>query len=302
MRKPLTAILVALAVAVPAKAQEPDAHAGHDAAAVPGQAPAAPAFVAPTNEKLPPGSDRALAAIDRSPRHAEWVSVANPGGPAIKSWVVYPERADKAPVILVIHTIGGLNPWARALADQLAEDGYIAVAPDFLSGMGPNGGGTDSLGSADEVRKVMAALTPKEVAARLDAVRSHALKIPAANGKTATMGFCWGGSRSFEYAVAQPGLNAAVVFYGTSPENPADFAKIKAPVLGLYGGDDARVNATIEPASAVMTKLGKIFEHEIYEGAGHGFVGSQTDRAGANYRATEQAWPRALAFLAQHLK
>jgi carboxymethylenebutenolidase len=133
-------------------------------------------------------------------------------------------------------------------------------------------------------------------------VRQYAIAIPAANGRTASMGFCWGGSRSFEFAVAQPALDAAVVFYGTSPENAADYAKIKAPVLGLYGGDDARVNATIAPASAEMKKLGKIYEYEIFDGAGHGFVGSQADRGGANYRATEKAWPRALAFLRQHLK
>ena len=204
-------------------------------------------------------------------------------------------------MVLVIHTIGGLNPWARALTDQLAEDGFIGLAVDFLSGFGPNGGGTDSLAAGDEVRKAMGQLTPAEVARRLDAARAFALKIPAASGKIATMGFCWGGSRSFEYAVAQPALNAAVVFYGTSPETPADFAKIAAPVLGLYGGDDARVNATIEPASAAMKKLGKTYEYEIYEGAGHGFVGGQSDRNGANYRATEQAWPRALAFLRKHL-
>jgi carboxymethylenebutenolidase len=139
------------------------------------------------------------------------------------------------------------------------------------------------------------------VARRLDAARAFALKIPAANGRLATMGFCWGGSRSFEYAVAQPALHAAVVFYGTSPEDPADLAKIQAPVLGLYGGDDARVNATIEPAAAAMKNLGKVFEYEIYEGAGHGFVGGQSDRNGANYRATEKAWPRAVAFLRKHL-
>jgi carboxymethylenebutenolidase len=257
-------------------------------------------FAVPVNEKLPPGSDAAAAAIERSPRHAEWVVVPY-GAATLKAWIVYPERATKAPVVLVIHTIGGLNAWARALTDQLAEDGYIGLAVDFLSGFGPNGGGTDSLAGGEEVRKAMGQLTRVEVARRLDAARAFALKIPAASGRIATMGFCWGGSRSFEYAVAQPELNAAVVFYGTSPENAADFSKIKAPVLGLYGGDDARVNATIEPAAAELKKLGKVFEYDIYEGAGHGFVGGQADRGGANYRATEKAWPRALAFLRKHL-
>jgi carboxymethylenebutenolidase len=256
----------------------------------------------PALAQQPPSSDRALAAIDQSPRHGEWVTVPSGAGPAIKSWVVYPERQDKAPVIIVIHANQGLNNWARAVADQLAADGYIAIAPDLLSGFGSNGGATDSMASGDEARKAIGGLTPVEVARRLDAVHAYAVKIPAANGKTATMGFCWGGARSFEYAVAQPNLDAAIVFYGTSPQKAGDFAKINAAVLGLYGGDDARVNATIEPASAEMKKLGKVFEHEIYEGAGHGFLGSQGDRAGANYRASEKAWPRALAFLQQHLK
>lgn len=283
-------------------APRPDEHASHAADAAPQAAAATPApFDYPAVEALPPGADRAQAAIDRSPRHGEWVAVANPGGPSIKTWVVYPERSDKAPVILVIHTIGGLASWARALADQLAEDGYIAVAPDFLSGLGPNGGGTDAFASADEVRQAMSAVTPAAAAATLDRVREYAQTIPAANGKMATMGFCWGGSRSFEYALHEPALDAAVVFYGTAPDTYAAYDRIRAPILGLYGGDDARVNVTIEPAAAELKKRGKAFEYEIYPGAGHGFVGSQSDRAGANFRATQAAWPRALAFLRQHL-
>jgi carboxymethylenebutenolidase len=256
----------------------------------------------PVNDRLPPPTDRALAAIDKSPRHGEWVTIANRGGPAIKSWVVYPERSEKTPVVIVIHANQGLNDWARAVADQLAEDGYIAIAPDLLSGLGPGGGATDSFASSDAARKAIAGVNAGEVMARLDAVRNYAVTLPAANGKTATMGFCWGGSRSFEYAVAQPALDAAVVFYGTSAANTSELAKIHAAVLGLYGGDDARVNTTIEPAAAEMKRLGKVFEHEIYEGAGHGFVAAQSERGGANYRATEKAWPRALAFLQKHLK
>lgn len=263
---------------------------------------AQPSFVVPINETLPPPSDRALAAIDKSPRHGEWVSIQHSGSAAIKSWVVYPERSGKAPVILVIHGNQGLNGWTRAVADQLAEDGYIAIAPDLLSGLGPNGGATDSIGSGDEARKTIARLTPSETAKRLDAVRDYAVKIPAANGKIATMGFCWGGARSFEYAVAQPRLSAAVIFYGTSPQRASDYAAIDAAVLGLYAGDDARVNATVETAAAEMKQLGKVFEYETYDGAGHGFLGSQHDRHGANYRATEKAWPRALAFLQKYLR
>lgn len=292
----ITLTSLAVLLSSPALAQSDD-HSMHTQAS-----PQASAFVVPVNEKLPPPSDRALAAIEKSPRHGEWVSVSYNNGPAIRTWVVYPERKDKAPVVIVIHANTGLNDWARAVADQLAEDGFIAVAPDLLSGLGPGGGATDSMASADEARKAISSLTPGEVANRLHAVRSYAVRIPAATGKTATMGFCWGGARSFEYAVAQPGLDAAVVFYGTSPSAAPMYSRVNAKVLGLYGGDDARVNATIEPAAAEMKKLGKVFEYEIYEGAGHGFLGSQGDRAGANYRASEKAWPRVLAFLEKHTK
>jgi len=176
----------------------------------------------------------------------------------------------------------------------------IAVAPDLVSGHGPGGGGTDSVASRDDVVKLVRESTPEETVYRLNAVRDYALKLPAANGKVATIGFCWGGGRSFAYAAAQPALNAAVVYYGTSPETPA-LAAVRAPVLGLYGGDDARVNATIGPAEAEMKKLGKTYEPHVYEGAGHGFLRQQTGRDGANAKATAQAWPRTVAFLHEHL-
>jgi carboxymethylenebutenolidase len=151
----------------------------------------------------------------------------------------------------------------------------------------------------DDVVKLVRGLQPDEVNRRLDAVRAYATKLPAASGRSTTVGFCWGGGRSFAYAAAQPGLDAAIVFYGTSPE-AEDLARIKAPVLGLYGGDDARVNATIEPAAAALAKLGRTYEREIYEGAGHGFLRQQSGREGANLRATQKAWPRTLAFLKRY--
>jgi carboxymethylenebutenolidase len=295
---------VALLVGI-VHAQRPapvDPHAGHTMDAQAAAQPQYPPFTRPDNERLPPGNDQSADALKRSKQKAEWVNIAYSGGPAIKSWVAYPAKAEKAPVVIVIMEIFGLQDWIRAVADQLAEDGYIAIAPDLLSGMGPGGGGTAEIGGPDEARKVITGLTPAEAANRLKAVRAHALKMPQASGRTATVGYCWGGARSFEFAVAEPGLNAAIVFYGTSPANAADFAKISAPVLGLYGADDARVNATIEPARAEMTKLGKVYETEIYDGAGHGFLRAQQDRGGANYRASEQAWPRVLAFLEKHAR
>jgi carboxymethylenebutenolidase len=249
---------------------------------------------------IPPAEEQAKAALEKSPRHGEYADVKVPGSPqAIRTWVVYPERKDKAPVVLVIHEIFGLSDWIRSVADQLAADGYIAVAPDLISGKGPNGGNTDSVSSRDDVVKLVRELTPEEVKARLDAVRNYALKLPAANGKSATVGFCWGGGNSFLYAASQPALNAAVVYYGMAPEAPK-LATIRAPVLGLYGEDDSRVDATIEATRAEMKKLGKTYEVEIFKGAGHGFLRAQTGRDGANQKASDQAWPRTLAFLKQH--
>jgi carboxymethylenebutenolidase len=255
----------------------------------------------PRDPNLPAAEETAKAALESSPRHGEYVDVKNPaGGTPIRAWIVYPERKDKAGVVIVIHEIFGLSDWIRTVADQLAREGFIAVAPDFVSGHGPGGGGTDSVASRDDVVKLVRESTPEETVARLNAVRDYAMKLPAANGKVATVGFCWGGGRSFAYAAAQPALDAAVVYYGTSPETPA-LAGVRAPVLGNYGGDDARVNATIAPAEAELKKLGRSYEPRVYEGAGHGFLRQQTGRDGANANATAQAWPRTIAFLREHL-
>lgn len=264
--------------------------------------PAAAAAPASRKDSLPPSEETAKAALERSPRHGEYVDVALPfGGTPIRTWVVYPERKDKAGVVLLIHEIFGLTDWMRGVADQLAAEGFIAVAPDLISGLGPGGGGTDSVASRDDVVKLVRGLTPEATAVRLEAVRSYAVRLPAANGKIATMGFCWGGARSFEYAASEPAPHGAVVFYGSSPDS-ATLLKIKAPVLGLYGGDDARVNATIEPAKAALKPLGRFYEANLYEGAGHGFLRAQRGREGANLKATQQAWPRTIAFLREHLE
>jgi carboxymethylenebutenolidase len=289
----ITAVLLAVSPGLAAQN-----HAGHG---VPAPAAAAPAPVPARDESLPPSESQAKAALDKSPRHGEFVDIKMPSGAPVRAWMVYPERKDKAGVVIVIHEIYGLSDWIRGVADQLAREGFIAVAPDLISGHGPGGGGTDSAGSRDDVVKLIGGLTPEEVTTRLNAVRDYAIKLPAANGKTATVGFCWGGGKSFSYAASQPNLNAAVVYYGTSPE-AADLVRIKAPVLGLYGGDDARVAATIPPAETEMKKLGKTYEPHLYEGAGHGFLRAQDDREGANLKATRQAWPRTASFLREQLK
>src|SRR3954470_4309221 len=201
----------------------------------------------PKTSKLPASATTATDVLKNSPRHGEWVEVPM-GETKIKTFVVYPEVKDKAPVVIVIHEIFGMSDWVRSVADQLAAEGFIAVAPDLLSGMGPNGGGTESLG--DQVGQTIRKLTPEDQAKRIDAVREWAIAQPSASDKTATIGFCWGGGASFSYAVHQPKLNAAVVYYGTAPKEKPQIEKIACPVLGCYGGNDNRVTATVEPTKA----------------------------------------------------
>lgn len=255
----------------------------------------------PRDPNLPAGEENAKAALNSSPRHGEMVDVPMAGGPAIQTWIVYPERKDKAGVVLVIHEVFGLSDWARAVGDQLAREGFIAVVPDLISGMGPGGGGTDSVQSRDDVVKLVRALTPDEVKRRLDTVRAWALAQPAAKKEYATIGFCWGGGRSFEYAASDPAPKGSVVYYGTSPDS-LTLTRVKAPVIGFYGGDDERVDATIEPAQKALKKLGKSYEPHVFDGAGHGFLRAQSQRDGANLKATQQAWPLTIAFLKKHLE
>jgi carboxymethylenebutenolidase len=249
-------------------------------------------------QSLPASDDTARARLNASPRHGEWVKVES-GGDTINAWVVYPERSDRAPVVLVIHEIYGLTDWIRSVADQLAAEGYIAIAPDILTGKGPGGGGTESV-DRDGAVALVRALDRGEVVVRLNAVAQFATSLPAAQDKWASVGFCWGGSTSFAYAAAQPNLSAAVVFYGSSPSAEA-LARIQGPVLALYGGDDARVNKTIPAAQTEMKRLGKSYQPEIYDGAGHGFLRAQEARDGANKRASEQAWPETIGFLRKEL-
>ena len=251
---------------------------------------------------LPPGEADAKARLNQSPRHGEWVDIAVPGSKTpLKSYIVYPEVKDKAPVVIVIHEIFGETDWARSVADQLAADGFIAIAPDLLSGHGKDGGGTDSYAGRDDVTKAIRSLKTDEVMTGLDAVREYGTKLPASSGKTATVGFCWGGGQSFAYAAHQPDLSAAVVYYGVPPA--ADqLPNIKAPILGLYGGNDNRVTSTVEPATAAMTKLGKPYSPHVFAGAGHGFLRAQDAQNGANLKAAQEAWPLTIAFLREHAK
>jgi carboxymethylenebutenolidase len=251
---------------------------------------------------LPPGEAEAKARLNSSPRHGEWVDIAVPGSKTpLKSWIVYPEVKEKAPVVIVIHEIFGESDWIRAVADQLAAEGFIAIAPDLLSGHGKDGGGTDSYAGRDDVTKAIRGLKTDEVMADLDAVRAYGMKLPASNGKTACVGFCWGGGQSFAYAAHQPELSAAVVYYGTPPA-PEALEKIKAPVLGNYGGNDARVTSTVEPTTTAMAKAKKSYAPHVYAGAGHGFLRAQDGQNGANLKAAQEAWPLTIAFLKGHTK
>ena len=254
------------------------------------------------NDAIPPGNaDQAARALKESSRHGEWVNIKMADGTALNSWVVYPERKDKAGVVLVIHDIGGMRDWPRALGDQLAQDGFIAIVPDFLSGKGPDGGGSASLGGGVGTGD-SATSRRKRCNARLNAAMEYGRKLPERERQGRRRRVLLGRRRSFGYAVAQPNLQAAVVYYGelpgstaeTAPE--ADAAMIKAPVLGLYGGSDNRINSTLPATTAAMKKLGKSYETHIFEGAGHGFLGNQAGSAGANLKAAEQAWPLTLAF------
>jgi len=247
---------------------------------------------------MPPAEAAAPERLAKSPRHGEWVVIDSGSGDRFDAWVVYPERSDKAPVVLVIHEIFGLSDWVRSVADQLAADGFIAIAPDFLSGKAPDGKGSRAL-TADQARALIPGLKMPEIVSRLDAAARYGTSLPAATKEFGVVGYCWGGGISFAYAGEQPDLDAAVVYYGTSP-SAESLARVRAPVLGLYGGDDARVNATVPAAEAELRRLGKRFEVETYAGAGHGFLRQQEGRA-ANLAAAQKAWPRTIEFLRQAL-
>ena len=235
--------------------------------------------------------DWARARLEKSTRHREWITVKHDGR-AVETFVVYPESKDKRPVVLVIHEIFGMTDWVQDLADQVAEAGYIAVAPDLLSGMGPNGGRSSDFpqGKATEA---VSHLNPDQITADLNAVADYALKIPAANGKLFVAGFCWGGGQSFRFATNRGDLAAAFVFYGPPPQTDA-MARIKAPVYGFYAGNDARIGATIPDTREQMKAAGKTFDPVTYDGAGHGFMraGKAADASEANRKAREDSWAR----------
>jgi carboxymethylenebutenolidase len=237
--------------------------------------------------------DWAKAKLDQSRRHGEWVTVTN-GARAVQCWVVYPEVKDKATAVVLIHEIFGLSDWARLAADEMAEAGYIAIAPDLLSGAGPKGGGTSEL-SSQAIGQAISRLPPDQVTGDLNAAADYVKALPAANGQVVAGGFCWGGTQTFRFACNRADLQAAFVFYGTPPP-AAGMEKIKCPVYGFYGGNDARVTTTVTNAVEQMKKAGKTYEPVVYDGAGHGFMrqGEKAflDAREADLKAHDAAWAR----------
>lgn len=242
--------------------------------------------------------DWARAKLEKSSRHHEWVQIKS-GDRNLECFVVFPEKKDKATAVIVIHENKGLTDWVRVVADELAAHGYLAIAPDFLSGTGPDGGNTGSFPSQDAATKAMYSLNADQITADLNAAADYITKLPAANGKVAVSGFCWGGAQTFRYATNNASIAAAFAFYGPGPDNPEAIARINAPVYGFYGEDDARVNATIAKSTELMTAAGKTFEPVIYDGAGHGFMrsGEEPEASEANSKARENAWKRWLELL-----
>jgi carboxymethylenebutenolidase len=270
-----------------------DTHADHGT-----PSPSAAVVAATQTQGLPPDAAGAPARLSASPRHSEWVTIRTGDGDSLRTWVVYPERSTKAPVVLVVHEIFGLSSWIRGVADQLAADGFIAIAPDLLT-MKNLPSGPDSV-VAPLAQAAIRTLDPAWVQKQLDAVAQYGMSLPAAQKKYGIVGFCWGGGVSFAHAVHSPELGASVVYYGVSPKT-TDLPSVRAPVLGLYGGNDARVDATIPPADSALRALGRTYVHNIYAGAGHGFLRQQTGMDGANMTATRQAWPATIAWFRTYL-
>lgn len=247
---------------------------------------------------LPAGAASVSQRLTASPRHGEWVVIATGPSDSVRAWVEYPERSTKAPVVVVIHEIFGLSTWIRGVADQLAADGYIAIAPDLLTGKGELQGDTLPYSVATSAIRN---LKPEDVQRQIEAVGRYGMSLPAAMPKYGVVGFCWGGGTSFAHAVTAPeNLGAAVVYYGTSP-GTAQLTSVRAPVLGLYGGNDARVDATIPAADSAMKAMHKVYEPHTFPGAGHGFLRAQPDSAGANTRAASEAWPLTISWFRKYL-
>ncbi len=242
------------------------------------------------------GQDWARKMVDKSPRRREWVSVKHDAR-SVESFVCYPQSQGKAPAMVVIHEIFGMTDWVENVTDEFAEAGFIAVAPDLLSGMAPNGGRTKDFppseggGGFGPAGQAIGKLPPDQITADLNAVADYCKSLPACNGKVCVVGFSWGGSQAFRFATNRRDLSAACVFYGGGPA-PEAIANIQAPVYGFYAGTDTRINAGLPQTQEQMKAAGKFYEIVTYEGAAHGFMrsGEQPGATEADRKAREAAW------------
>jgi carboxymethylenebutenolidase len=245
--------------------------------------------------------DWAKASLDKSPRHREWVTIKS-GSRNLQAYVVYPEVSTKAPVVVLVHEIFGLSDWARLQADEIAALGYIVIAPDLLSGLGPKnasgqpGGTAELLAAGGDATKAVSELDPAQVMSDLDAAADYGKSLPSASGKLAVTGFCWGGGKSFAFGTHRHDLAAVFTFYGPPP---SDVTTITAPVYGFYGGNDNRIDSMVPGAVAAMKDAGKKYEPVTYDGAGHGFMraGQQPDATPGNKKAFDDAFARLTALL-----
>lgn len=240
----------------------------------------------------------ALAKLEASPRHHEWVSIPAGESP-IHAFVAYPEVSTKALTVIVIHENRGLTDWVRGFADDLAAAGHIAIAPDFLSGFSAERTRTSDFPTQSDVTQALSQVQPARITAGLDAAKAYVSQIEAANGKVVVVGFCWGGSQTFRYATTATGLEASFVFYGGAPADTTTFAGISAPVFGFYAQNDQRINAALPTVQSAMASYAKPFEIEIYPDSGHAFMRSGEDPSGSegNKAARAAAMARLLDVL-----
>jgi carboxymethylenebutenolidase len=242
--------------------------------------------------------DWARAMVDKSPRKREWVSVKHDGR-SVESMVAYPQSKEKAPAMIVIHEIFGLTDWVENVTDEFAAAGFIAIAPDFLSGMAPNGGRTKDFppaaggGGFGPVGGAIQKLPPEQITADLNAVMDYCRSLKSCNGKVCVVGFSWGGSQAFRFATNRKDLSGSFVFYGSGP-GPETLSSIQAPVYGFYAGTDTRINSSLPQTQEQMKAAGKFYEPVTYEGAAHGFMrsGEQPDATDADKKAREASWTR----------
>ena len=234
--------------------------------------------------------DWAKARLEKSPRHGEWVKVKH-GDREVNCFITYPEVKEKATAVVVVHEIFGLSDWVRGVTDQLAEAGYIAIAPDLLTG-------TAGAEGSEGARRVIGNLPADQITADLNAVVDYVAKLPSCNGKVAVSGFCWGGGQVFRFATDNKDIKAVLSFYGAVQTDKTAVTKINCPVYGFYGEKDARITATVADATKAMKDAGKTYEPVVYPGAGHGFMRegetpTSTDaNHEANIKARDEAWKR----------